>query len=112
MPQSPDQNVPEVFVLTKKVRTTKRRPQKRPPFFARDDHLTRRDDFDSIFSVGGWPSILTFEGCVFYFLVIPARAFNFSTHFHSRNKPITPGLTPSIPSTSSTPIRIRPSPFE
>ncbi len=33
---------------------------------------------------------------------------HFSTHFHSRNKPITPRPTPSILSTSASPIRIRP----
>jgi len=36
-------------------------------------------------------------------------AFNFSTHFHSRNKPITPLPTPSNFSTSLLPIRIHPS---
>jgi hypothetical protein len=34
---------------------------------------------------------------------------DFSTHFHSRNKPITPLPTPSNLSTSLHPIRIRPS---
>src|SRR5579872_4262158 len=36
-------------------------------------------------------------------------AFNFSAHFHSRNKPITPLPTLSNLSTSLHPIRIRPS---
>ena len=36
-------------------------------------------------------------------------SFDFSTHFHSRNKPITPLPTPSNLSTSLHPIRIRPS---
>jgi hypothetical protein len=36
-------------------------------------------------------------------------SFDFSTHFHSRNKPITPLPTSSNLSTSLHPIRIRPS---
>jgi len=46
----------------------------------------------------GWP------GCRF----APA-SFGFSTHFHSRSKPITPRPTPSNLATSATLVRIRPS---
>jgi hypothetical protein len=38
----------------------------------------------------------------------PLLPSQFSTHFHTRSKPITPRPTPSSPSTSPTPIRIRP----
>ncbi len=75
------------------------------------------------FSVTGVPSLrgLVLQGWVFlsffpsfYFQLLTVDyelipSSGFSTHFHSRNKPITPPPTPSNLSTSLHSIRIRPS---